>query len=379
MQGAAEPFAIDCNDPAAMDAAIAALPNAPAVFALWPRSGEPYLSRTVLLRRRLLRLLSEREKPSRLLNMRAAAGRIEYWLTGSALESSLTIYGQARRLFPQTYLELLKLRMPPYLKVMLGNAFPRTQVTTHLARSEALYFGPFRSRAAAERFEGQFLDLFQLRRCQEDLVPCPDHPGCIYGEMAMCLRPCQQAVGPDEYARETERAAEFLRTGGRSLLDAISHSRDRMSEEMNFEEAARQHKRFEKVQETLKSRDEIAAEIERFNGVAITRSQAADAVELWFVRNGAWQGGQRLAFEAPEGKMVSLDSRLREVFAAVEPRKLAARERQEYMALLSRWFYSSWRDGEWLDFDSFGEIPYRKLVHAISRVARAGQLPLFRL
>ena len=53
MQGAAEPFAIDCNDPAAMDAAIAALPNAPAVFALWPRSGEPYLSRTVLLRRRL--------------------------------------------------------------------------------------------------------------------------------------------------------------------------------------------------------------------------------------------------------------------------------------------------------------------------------------
>ena len=246
---AAGPAAIDCNDPAAMDAAIAALPNAPAVFALWPRSGEPYLSRTALLRRRLLRLLSEREKPSRLLNMRASAARIEYWLTGSALESSLTIYEQARRLFPQTYLDLLKLRMPPYVKILMGNAFPRTQVTAHLARAEALYFGPFRSRAAAERFEGQFLDLFQMRRCQEDLVPSPDHPGCIYGEMAMCLRPCQQAVGPEEYAQETGRAAEFLRTGGRSLLDAISHSRDRMSEEMNFEEAARQHKRFEKVQE----------------------------------------------------------------------------------------------------------------------------------
>ena len=105
-----------------------------------------------------------------------------------------------------------------------------------------------------------------------------------------------------------------------------------------------------KCRKTLKSRDELAAEIERFNGVAITRSQAADAVELWFVRNGVWQGGQRLAFEAPEGRMISLDSRLRDVFAAVEPRKLAARERQEYLALLSRWFYSSWRDGEWLDF-----------------------------
>ncbi len=356
-----------------MDGAIAALPNAPAVFALWPRVGDPYLSRTALLRRRLLRLLSEREKPSRLLNLRATAARIEYWLTGSALESGVRLYEQARRLFPQSYLDVLRLRMPAYVKIILGNPFPRTQVTTHLARSEALYFGPFRTRASAERFEGQFLDLFQIRRCQEDLVPSLDHPGCIYGEMAMCLRPCQQAVGPEEYARETGRAAEFLRTGGRSLLDAIAHSRDRLSEEMDFEEAARQHKRYEKVQETLKSRDELAAEVDRLNGVAITRSQAPEAVELWFVRGGVWHGGRRFGFEAPEGKMVSLDSRLRDLFAATEPRKATARERQEYLALLSRWFYSSWRGGEWLSFDSFPDIPYRKLVNAISRVARTAQ------
>src|SRR5512142_1476114 len=141
MQATAESAAIECGDPAAMDAAIAALPNAPAVFALWPHAGEPYLSRTALLRRRLMRLLGEREKPSRLLNLRATAARIEYWLTGSALESSLALYEQARRLFPRSYLDLLKLRMPAYVKVLLGNAFPRTQITTHLARSESLYFG----------------------------------------------------------------------------------------------------------------------------------------------------------------------------------------------------------------------------------------------
>ena len=46
------------------------------------------------------------------------------------------------------------------------------------------------------------------------------------------------------------------------------------------------------------------------------------------------------------------------------------RERQEYLALLARWYYSSWRDGEWLPIESFDNLPYRKLVHAISRVAR---------
>ena len=69
----------------------------------------------------------------------------------------------------------------------------------------------------------------------------------------MCLRPCQEVVGPAEYRAEVDRVLEFLRTDGRSLVDAIQGSRDRLSEEMMFEEAARQHKRLEKVQEVLKS------------------------------------------------------------------------------------------------------------------------------
>ena len=127
-----------------------------------------------------------------------------------------------------------------------------------------------------------------MRRCQEDLAPSPEHPGCIYGEMGMCLRPCQQVVGAAEYGHEVARVVEFLRTDGRSLLESIGHSRDRLSEEMMFEEAARQHKRFEKVQEVLKLRDELARDIDRLNGVAITPSLAPDAVELWFVREGTW-------------------------------------------------------------------------------------------
>src|SRR5215471_17285490 len=122
------------GDLAQLDAALEALPNSPAVFLLWAESGEPYLSKTTLLRRRLLRLLKEREKPSRLLNLRHAVKRIEYRFTSSALESSVIFYEQARRHFPETYLKLMKLHMPPYVKLILNNQFPRTQITTHLAR-----------------------------------------------------------------------------------------------------------------------------------------------------------------------------------------------------------------------------------------------------
>ncbi len=363
--------AIDVSDDLAqLDRELEAVPNHPAVFVLWPREGSPHLARTALLRRRLLRLLREREKPSRLLNLRHAVRRIEYQLTGSSLESSVVLYEEARRLLPDEYADVVRLRMPPYVRIVLSNEFPRSLITTHLTRSGGLYFGPFRSGASAERFESQFLDLFQMRRCHEDLAPSPGHPGCIYGEMGMCLRPCQQVVGTAEYGHEVERVTEFLRTGGHSMLDAIERSRDRLSEEMQFEEAARQHKRLEKVQEVLKLRDELVRDVDRMNGVAVTRSAAPEAVELWLVQDGYWLGPRRLSFEVHEGKPAPLDRALREIFSAAEPRRLGVRERQEYLALLARWYYSSWCDGEWLGFEGYGEIPYRKLVNAISRVAK---------
>ena len=358
------------DDLGQLDAALEAVPNGPAVFLVWPNEGAPYLGKTALLRRRLLRLLKEREKPSRLLNLRHTVARIEYRLTASGLESGIVHYEAAKHHFPENYLEVIRLRMPSYVKLVLSNTFPRSQITTHLTRTAGLYFGPFRTRASAEKFEAQFLDLFQMRRCQEDLVPSPQHPGCIYGEMGMCLRPCQQVVGPAEYAHEVDRVAEFLRTSGQSLTDSIVRSRDRLSEEMNFEEAARLHKRLEKVQEVLKLRDELAHDLDHLHGVAITRSVSAGAVELWFVREGNWQMPRHFSFEVLEGKPVPMDHQLRETCAGVTPLKLSVRERQEYLALLARWYYSSWRDGEWLNFERYDDIPYRKLVHAISRVAR---------
>jgi len=250
---------------------------------------------------------------------------------------------------------------------VLDNPFPRSHVTTHLGRAPAFYYGPFRSRATAEEFEARCCDLFQMRRCHEDLLPSPEHPGCIYGEMGMCLRPCQQVVGVEEYSHEVDRVVQFLATGGRSLVGPVESASERLSQEMNFEEAARQHKRLEKIEGVLRLKDDLVADIDHLNGVAITSSGDPGAVELWFVYQGCWQRPVR--FSVAESS-VSLDRRLSETVSAMEWKTLDARQRQEHLALLSRWYYSSWREGEWLAFDAPEKLPFRKLVRLISRVAR---------
>jgi excinuclease UvrABC nuclease subunit len=366
---AGEPSTLDCT-PDRIDAEIEALPNSAAVFVIWPREGEPYLARTTMLRRRLKRLLRDRGA-SRLLNLRTLAARLEYWPAASRLEMSLASWELARRFVPERYVEYLKLRMPPYVRLVLGNEYPRTQVTTKLGGGPGLWYGPFRTRAAAEEFEHGFLDMFQLRRCQEDLQPAASHPGCMYGEMNMCLRPCQQVVGPAEYASEVARVADFLSTSGRHLLEAAEHARDRLSGEMEFERAAQQHKRIERIQQVLRLRDDIASDIDSLHGVAVLPSVVQDTVRLEFLLHGAWQPPVTFPAGANVRAGTSLDHRLRDVVAQLEPYRPPPKERQEHLALFARWYFSSWRDGSWLPMTTRSDAPWRRLVSAVSRAAAA--------
>ena len=356
-----EPCVIEADG---LDAAIAALPNSDAVFLVWAGERSAYLAKTSMLRRRLLRVLPADASGRKSLNLRGVVSRVEYWPTASRFESGLIHYALAKRHYPDEYLKLIKLRMPAYVKLVISNEFPRTHVTTRIGGGRGLYYGPFRTRVGAELFENQFLDFFQIRRCQENLEPSPQHPGCIYGEMNMCLRPCQQVVGAEEYSSEVNRVTDFLTSNGVSLLASAAAARDRLSEEMSFEEAARQHKRWDRINEVLGLRDDLVCDIDHLYGVAVAPSLAPDTVRLCLVSRGCWQTACEFRLKSD----VSMDHRLRELIARLEPVASAPAERQEHLALLARWHYSSWSDGEWIGFSGLDQVPYRKLVRAISRV-----------
>jgi excinuclease ABC subunit C len=356
----------------ALPSEIESIPDQPAVFLLWAspagdvNGAKPYLARTALLRRRLKRLISERDRVSRLLNLRGVVERIEYWITGSQIESALIHLELARQHFPDDWPRITRLRPPHFVRLTLDNPFPRTMVTTRLGRG--LFYGPFASRATAEHFQTGVLDLFQIRRCEENLAPSPEHPGCIYGEMNRCLRPCQTAVSMEEYRGEAARVEQFLRTHADSLIEVTEVARDRASVEMQFEEAERLHQRLIRIHEVQTSSGELARSISELNGVAITGSAAADVVELWFLIGGAWQEPVRLAV-SEAAAAISMDRRLREVVASVTAMVTpVAAPNLEHLSILMRWHSSTWRDGEWIGFDSLAKVPYRKLVNAVGRV-----------
>ncbi len=165
-----------------------------------------------------------------------------------------------------------------------------------------------------------------------------------------------------------QRVEEFLEGDGAALVNVTSAARDRLSEEMDFEAAAREHKRLERIQAVLALRDDLVCDVDHLYGVAIAPSTAPDSVLLWFVCQGSWQAPRMLSLDS----QVSLDARLRELVASIEPIAPPLSEKQEHLALLARWRYSTWSDGEWLAFRGLDAVPYRRLVRAISRVRQKG-------
>ena len=357
-----------------------AVAAAPAVFLLRGEdaNSEPYVSKTANLRRRLQRLLSTPEEHTKRLNLRHRVRWIEYSLTGSDFESGFVLYQILRAAFPKTYSNRLRLRFAPLVKLHLENEFPRASITTRLGRisGKNVYYGPFASRVAAEKFMNDALDFFKMRRCVEDLNPDPKFPGCIYSEMKMCLAPCFRGCTDDEYRAEVVRVEAFLDSRGESLKRQMAAERDGASSKMEFETAAAIHARLDKLAPVLQQLPEFVRRIDQAHAVIVQKAVQPESVALFRVDGGALAGP--LAFpisDAEHTKSQSMEARIQATLAAFPASQpSSAIERMEHLAILKRWCYRGTRSGEIFFADAKGELPMRRLVRGIGRVYR-GEAP----
>jgi excinuclease ABC subunit C len=358
----------------------AAVPAAPAVFLLRGEDAqaEPYVSKTANLRRRLQRLLGPVEERTKKLNLRDRVRSIEYTPTGSDFESGFLLYTALRAAFPKTYANRLRFRFAPFVKLHLENEYPRASITTRLGRlkARALYYGPFVSRVAAEKFMNDSLDFFKMRRCVDDLHPDPKFPGCIYSEMKMCLAPCFKGCTDEEYAGEVNRVQAYFDSGGDSLLREISAEREAASARLAFEDAAAIHVRVEKLKPVVTQLPEIVQRLDRFSALMVLRSHVAGSVAFFRVECGRVSGPLAFSIQASEhAKSQSMEARVQEAlthFASANTK--SALETMEHIALLKRWYYRGTRTGEIFFADAKGELPMRRVVRGISRVFR-GEKP----
>jgi len=358
----------------------AAVPAAPAVFLLRAAAAhaEPYVSKTANLRRRLHRLLGPLEERTKKLNLRDRVHEIEYAPTGSDFESGFLLYSVLRVAFPKTYSNRMRFRFAPLVKLHLENEYPRASITTRLGRlgGRSLYYGPFVSRVAAEKFMNDSLDFFKMRRCVDDLHPDPKFPGCIYSEMRMCLAPCFKGCSDEDYVAEVNRVQAYFDSAGDSLARELSVEREAASARLAFEDAGAIHARVEKLKPILSQLPEIVQRLDRLSALMIQPSSIAGSVAFFRVESGRISGPIAFNIQPTDhAKSQSMEGRVQEILQSFPPANpKSALENMEHLALLKRWYYRGSRTGEIFFTDSKGELPMRRIVRGISRVFR-GEKP----
>ena len=350
---------------------LASLPAAYGVYAIRSSQRTLHLSSTSNLRRRLTRLL-DRDRPAgaRLTQKIAEhSAFVECWTAGSSLENALQMYALGMRFFPADYFKRLRLRLPWFLNVT-EDAFPRLNISNRLEAGPPTVLGPFSSREQAARYEEAVLPLFQIRRCAETLHPHLEHPGCVYGEMNLCLRPCQLHVSAEEYSAELERARHFLTSGPGTTLANLSLARDRAANQLEFEWASQLHKQMERVSACEGARPDVVTDLQNFNGVALTPGVEPSSYCLRLLLQGLWQESVTLQLSIESGRETSLDTRLRQLLEGEVSRHAYPGKRGEHLALFLRWHNSHSKTGEWFPFSVRHGLPYRKLARGVSRLSK---------
>jgi len=409
-------------DPAEAGAALKQLPTSAAVFALYGAEAhaEPYIGRTPNLRERLKRLLQPSAKHPRRLQLAGWVRRIEWRLTGSEFECLLLQFELLQKVYGTKSLERMHLRAPAFVRFLGSNAYPRIVVTQRPSQREAEWaYGPFASRAAAERFAEEALKLFLLRRCTEDLEPNPSHPGCVYSEMKMCLAPCYQGCSDERYGQEAAAVESFLATRGESRLVMLKAEREQASASLEFEAAAALHEQVQRVEGVRALAAELVRPLSQLRAVILQAAASLDEVAVFLFDDGRLRGpaafstlGMRIQNEqsgssslfaqpmvveaipeeqgignreqgtgnspdsagAAPAKLVRgvLEARLEAAFQALAKGQAAsATVRQGHLALLRRWYYrpEARRTGEIFFPGDDGGWPVKAILRGIGRVA----------
>ena len=270
--------------------------------------------------------------------------RFEYIVTDSELEA-LVLENNLIKEYAPKYNTLLKDdKTYPYIKVTLGEEFPRIVMVRQMKKDKAKYFGPFTNGGVKETID-LINKLYLLRTCNRKL---PKEIGkerpCLNYHINQCCAPCLGGVSQEEYAKRIEQAIEFLNGKQQPIIKELKEKMQAASENMEFEEAMKYRDLIEnikKVSESQKMSDNVG---EDKDIIALAIDGNETVVQVFFLRNGKLIGREHFYMTQIEEPLADkiLTSFVKQ-FYALTPfilREIMLQEPIEDMELVESWLTS---------------------------------------
>ena len=268
--------------------------------------------------------------------------RFEYIVTDSELEALVLENNLIKEHCPKYNTMLKDDKTYPYIKVTLGEDYPRVLFSRQMKKDKSKYFGPYTSAAAVKDTIELLNRLYCLRTCNR-VLPRDiglDRP-CLNYHIKQCLAPCQGYISKEDYRARVNQAMDFLNGNYAPLLNDLQEKMMQASENMEFEDAIRYRDLYNSVKSVAQKQKITDSDGEDKDIIALAKEDTDAVVQVFFVRDGKLIGREHyyMTHVSGQSKAQILLDFVKQFYAGTPyiPRALVLQEEIEDLEILEKW------------------------------------------
>lgn len=327
-----------------VDEELKKLPNSPGVYMMHDSSDTIiYVGKAVNLHNRVRsyfrKIVGRGPQIDRMVQQIA---RFDYIVTDSELEALVLENNLIKEYSPKYNTMLKDDKTYPYIKVTMGEEYPRILISREMKKDKSKYFGPYTSAGAVKDTVDLMNKLYQLKTCNRKL---PRDIGlerpCLNYHIKQCAAPCQGYISKEEYRARIDQALDFLNGNYRPMLRELEQKMTEASENMEYEEAAGYRDLFNSVKSVAQKQKITDSNGDDKDIIAMSGEEHDAVVQVFFVRDGKLIGREHFYMthvEDCDSAQILLDF-VKQFYAGTPyiPKELMLQEEIADIEILEKW------------------------------------------
>ena len=321
------------------------VPNEPGVYLMHDSQDVIiYIGKAISLRKRIHQYFqpSHNEGIKKAQMVRQIA-RFEYIITDSELEALVLECNLIKEHRPKYNTMLRDDKTYPYIRVTLGEDFPRVLFSHHQKKDKSRYFGPYTSVRAVKDIIEMINKLYQLRTCSRNL---PKDIGkerpCLNYHIHQCMAPCQAYISKEAYQKKIDETIEFLNGNYAPVIKNLEIKMQKASEAMEFEKAMEYRDLLSSVKQIAQKQKITHGDGEDRDVIALAKNDEDAVVQIFFIRSGKLIGRDHfyLKIGTEDTNVQILTTFVKQFYSGTPylPREIMLTEPIEEQKILEKWF-----------------------------------------
>ena len=265
------------------------LPDQPGVYIMHDsRDAIIYIGKAVSLRKRVHQYFQpSHDEGIKKAQMVKQIARFEYIVTDSELEALVLECNLIKEHRPKYNTMLRDDKTYPYIRVTLGEDFPRVLFSRQQKKDKSRYFGPYTSAGAVKDTIELVNKIYQLRTCNRNLPrdTGKDRP-CLNYHIHQCTAPCQGYITKEAYRERVDAVVEFLNGNYAPVLKSLEEKMNTASANLEFEKAIEYRELLISVRQIAQKQKITHTDGEDKDIIALAADDRDAVVQVFFIRDG---------------------------------------------------------------------------------------------